>query len=264
MSTAVQRSGRRPSIRQQVDLGCHLVLRQFRLRYSRSIIGWVWSVIQPLARLAVFTFTFKIILKSKVDNFPEFFFCSLLAWTLFSIGLMSATLSPVMQRELLVKPGFPRFMVPLIAVSVDALDYVITLPILLGFLALRGHWPAPAILTLPVFVLLELAFTVGIGYALAAANAYVRDVRLLVELALLLLFYVTPVFYEASSVPAKYRWIIDLNPVAKILESQRAVLLHGSLPPLGTVVSLVVTATVSLAFGLFVFGLASPNLADEV
>ena len=113
-------------------------------------------------------------------------------------------------------------------------------------------------------LLLELAFTVGIGYTLAAANAYVRDVRLLVELALLLLFYVTPVFYEASSVPVKYRWIIDLNPVAKILESQRAVLLRGTLPPIGTVVSLVVTATVSLAFGLAVFSLASPNLADEV
>lgn len=263
MSTVVKPARRAP-IRRQVDLGCHLVLRQFRLRYSRSVLGWVWSLIQPLARLAVFTFTFKTILKSNVENFPQFFFCSLLAWTLFSSGLMSATLSPVMQRELLVKPGFPRFMVPLIAVAVDAVDYLITLPILLGFLALRGQWPSPALLTLPVFLLLEIAFSVGIGYALAAANAYVRDVRLLVELALLLLFYVTPVFYEAKSVPAQYRWIIDINPVAKILEAQRAVLLHATLPPMGTVVSLVVTATASLVFGLFVFRLASPNLADEI
>ena len=264
MSTITREDLPVAAVRRHFDLVMHLVLRQFRLRYRRSILGWIWSMIQPLARLAVFTFTFRIILRSSVKDFPQFFFCSLLAWTLFSAGLLSATLSPITQRELLVKPGFPRALVPLIASLVDLLDYLITLPILIGFLMINGNWPAPVALTLPFFLALEMAFTIGIGYALAAANAYVRDVKLLVELALLLLFYVSPVFYEASSVPPRYRWIIDLNPIAKILDSQRDLLLYGRFPPAETIVSLVVTSALSLAFGLVVFRVASPNLADEI
>lgn len=251
------------SMRRHVDLIAHLVLRQFRLRYSRSVLGWIWSLIQPLTRLAVFTFTFKVILNSSVKDFPEFFFSGLLTWTLFSAGLMSATLSPIAQRELMLKPGFPRAAVPVIAVAVDLLDYVITLPILLIFLAVKGNWPSTALLTLPLLVMLEVAFTVGVGYVLAAANTYVRDVRLVVELTLLLGFYITPVFYDASSVPARYRWLVDVNPVAIMVRTQREVF-RGTLPSLGSFLTVGILSLGSLTAGLLVFRVAGPNLGDEL
>ena len=241
----------------------HLVLREFRLRYTRSALGWIWSLIQPLARLAVFTFTFKVILNSSVKDFPEFFFSGLLTWTLFSAGLMSATLSPLTQRELMVKPGFSRFAVPLVALSVDLLDYLITLPILIAFLAIRGSAPSLTLLALPALVLLEIAFTIGVGYVLAAANTYMRDVRLIVELLLLLGFYVTPVFYERSSVPEGYRWLVDFNPVAKMIATQRGVF-RGTLPTFGAAVSMTVVSMAALVIGVLVFRKAGPNLADEL
>ena len=177
------------------DLVRHLVVREFHLRYRRSVFGWLWAIGQPLARLLVLSFVFTRIIDLDVPNYPVFLFTGLIAWSWFSQGVQSATTSVVDRRDLLHRPGVPRSVIPVVAVLSDGLDYIASLPVLAAFVLFSGGIPATA-LALPLFVIPQVLLTIGIGFALCSANVFVRDVKQVVVVAVLLGFYVTPILYK--------------------------------------------------------------------
>lgn len=240
----------------------HLVAREFRIRYQRSVFGWLWSIGQPLARLLILSFVFTRVLPLNVPNYPLFLFIGLIGWTWFSSAVASATTSASDRRELLLRPGLPRGIVPLVSVLTDGLDYLGALPVLLLFLLLAGEVHATALL-LPLVLLPMVALALGIGFALCAANVYVRDVHLFTNLALLLGFYLTPVFYSPEIIPAEFRWLIAINPVAWALQAQRDVLMVGVLPG-RSFLALVVLSAVALGAGYLVYRRASRTFVDEL
>jgi len=236
------------SVRYGFDVVTHLVLREVHLRYRRSVLGWLWSVAQPLARFLVLAFVFTTVLPLDVEDYPLFLFAGLIGWTWFSSGVASATSSAVDRRDLLMRPGISRLLVPVVSVLTDATDYVAALPILAVILLFSGGVPLTWLL-LPVVVLPMFLLILGLGYALCAANVYVRDVKIIVGVATMLGFYVTPVFYTPDQVPERFRWIVDLNPVAAMLESMRDVLVVGVVPEVGQLLALYVVGLVALGVG---------------
>ena len=245
------------------DLVTHLVGREFRLRYRRALFGWLWAVGTPLARLVILTYVFTRVLDLGIPNYPEFVFTGLTAWAWFSAGLSSATSSAVDRRDLLFRPGLSRTAVPVVSVLTDGLDYLAALPLLFGFLLIGDGIPATA-LALPLIVAVQLMLTVGLGLALCAANVYLRDVRLFVDVATLLGWYVTPIFYAPRSVPEGFTFILDLNPMAHLITAYRSVLLHGDLPePLPFALLTLVCAAVLVA-GYLIYRASSPSFVDEL
>jgi lipopolysaccharide transport system permease protein len=246
------------------DLVTHLVGREFRLRYRRALFGWLWAIGSPLARLVILIFVFTRVLPLGIPNYPVFVFSGLIAWMWFSAGLSSATSSALDRRDLLFRPGLPRAAVPVVSVLTDGLDYFAALPILLLFLVLGDGVPVTA-LALPVVLGVQLMLTLGLGYALCAANVYLRDVRLLVDIGTLLGFYLTPVFYSRESVTAANPLVLDLNPMAHLLAAYRAILLPpGHLPELGPFLVLSAFCAAVFVGGYAIYRRVSPSFVDEI
>jgi lipopolysaccharide transport system permease protein len=250
-------------IRHAFDVVTHLVLREVHLRYRRSVLGWLWSIAQPVARFLVLAFVFTTVLPLDVPNYAVFLFSGLIGWLWFSAGVVSATSSAVDRRDLLMRPGIPRMIVPVISVLTDATDYVAALPVLAVILLFSGGIPVTWLL-LPVVLLPMFMLILGLGYALCAGNVYVRDVKIVVGVATLLGFYVTPVFYTPEQIPERFRWLLDVNPVATLLSIQRDVLVEGVLPDGLQLLSSYAVGTVALVAGGLIYHRASHTFVDEL
>jgi lipopolysaccharide transport system permease protein len=245
------------------DLVTHLVGREFRLRYRQALLGWVWAVGSPLARLVVLTYVFTRVLPLEVDNYAVFVFTGLIGWQWFSGGISSATTSAVDRKDLLFRPGVPRAAVPVIGVLTDGLDYLAALPVLTIFLILGDGVPLTA-LVLPLILMVQFLLTTGLGFVLCAANVYLRDINLFVGVATLLGWYVTPVFYPASTVPERFRILLQLNPMAHILEAQRMVVIEGRLPDFDSFSILTIVSGMTFVAGYLVYRRWSPFFVDEL
>lgn len=245
------------------DVVTHLLAREFRLRYRRSVLGVTWAIAQPVARLAVFSFIFTNVLPLEIPNYPVFLFTGLLAWGWFSSGVASATSSALSRRELLFRPGLSRTVVPVVSVLTDLLDYLVALPVLLVVLVLTTGLTVTS-LFLPVLLVVQGLLILGLGFMLCSANVYVRDVNLVVGLGLLLGFYVTPVFYRPGSVPDSARWLVDLNPMAHLIEAQRDILVVGDLPSFTNFALVTLVAVALFLAGWAVYVRASATFVDEL
>lgn len=250
-------------VQHSFDLVTHLVGREFRLRYRKTVLGWLWAVGQPLARLIVLTFVFTQVIDLGIPNYPVFLFTGLISWIWFSAGLRAVTTSAVDHRDLLFRPGVPRMTIPLTSGLTDGLDYVAALPVLAVFLLLGDGIPLTA-LFLPVVMVIQFLFILGLGLPLAAANVHFRDVALFVDISLLLGFYVTPVFYDSDAIPEAYRFIVDLNPVAHLINMYRSILVDGRLPDLATVFWLALVGLGLVVVGYAVYQKFSPTFVDEL
>jgi lipopolysaccharide transport system permease protein len=245
------------------DVVVHLVAREFRLRYRQALLGWIWAIANPLARLIVLSFLFTRVVPLGIENYAVFVFTGLIAWQWFSSGLMSATTSAVDRRELLFRPGMPRVAVPVVSVLTDGLDYLAAFPLLILFLLLSNGIPLTA-LVLPVLLLLQVLLTLGLGFIFCSANVHFRDVHLLVNVATLLGWYLTPVFYEPRAVPESFRWMLAVNPMAQLLSAYRAVLIEGRLPSAGPFLLLALACIALFAIGLSIYRRTSPLFVDEL
>jgi lipopolysaccharide transport system permease protein len=250
--------------RYSVDLVLHLVSREFRLRYRRAFIGWIWSVGQPLLRFAVFAYVFtKVIHVGNIPDYPAFLFIGIVAWTWFASGVMSATTSVLVRADLLLRPGVPRAAAPVVSVLTDMLDFVAALPIIAVFLLFSGGI-APYALLLPVLMLIELLLILGIGMALCSANVYLRDVQIFTGLVLLLGFYVTPVFYSRKLLPGTLLFFYDLNPVARLLGAYRDILIYHRYPAGFPLLVVAAFSVVVFSVGYAIYHRASATFVDQL
>lgn len=246
------------------DLIRILVSRDMKLRYKRSVLGFAWSLLNPLAQLLVFSLVFRVILPLNIPNYSAFLFCGLLSWNWFQAALNASAGAAVDNRDLVRRPGFPPAILPVVSVTTQAVHYLLALPVLLGFLALQGIWPGAALLALlPIFTA-QYLLTLGLAYLLATLQVSFRDTQYLLGIALLLGFYLTPVFYDAAALPARWQLLYHLNPMARLVEQYRGVLLNGRMPSIGELGIVLAVGAVLLLAGYLVFRRASPYFVEEL
>jgi lipopolysaccharide transport system permease protein len=214
------------------DLVYELVLRDMRVRYKRSILGFAWSLINPLLQLSVVGFVFSKVLPLQIANYPLFLLTGLLAWNWFQTSLLAVTGSIVDNREVIRQPGFPTAMLPVVTVTTNLVHFVLALPILIAMILFSGQGISLVALLLPVVIALQFLLTLSVGFFLATLHVSLRDTQYLVGISLLLGFYLTPVFYDPASIPARYQMLFQLNPMLHIIGAYRSLLLLHQLPPL--------------------------------
>lgn len=187
------------------DLMLELILRDLRLRYKRSLLGIAWSLVTPLYLLLVLYFVFTVVLPLGIPNFESFLFIGILVWSWLAGSLEQATDSIVDNRELVRQPAFPMAILPIVTVAANLIHFLLALPILAAFLWLGGTAAAgPAIVLLPVLVMLQFLFTLSIAYFVATLQVTFRDTKHLLRVLLTLGFYLTPIFYELRQVPDRF------------------------------------------------------------
>ena len=246
------------------DLLIEMVKRDIKLRYKGSILGILWSLLNPLSQLIVFIFIFGHILPLNIPNYPVFVFTALLAWTWFQSSLFSASTAIVDGRSLIKRPGFPVGILPIITVTSNLIHYLLALPVLIIFLILTKAPISTALLFLPLVIGLQFLFTLGLAYIVATFHVSFRDTQHLVGVLLLLLFYLTPIFYNASLVPDRFQTIYQLNPVLQLVEAYRAILLEGAAPAWQPFAILGAFSTLLLYGGYALFVRASYQFVEEL
>ncbi len=260
------------------ELLVNLTRKELKVRYKNSILGFLWSLLNPLLYLVVFSIVFQEILRAQIPRYAIFLLSGLLVWNLFSSGLAGGTASIVGNASLVQKVWFPREVLPLASVGAALVHFFLQLLVLGAALAAFRHAPDPAYLTLllPALAVLVVLLS-GLAIALSALNVRLRDIQHLLELALLAWFWFTPIVYEYVPIEERlgsHAWVAFLNPVLPVvLVFQRAIYnpAPGTVLPdegpgwylahLGVVA---VVALVVLAVGMRIFGRIEADLAEEI
>ena len=214
------------------------IWRDIKVRYKQTLLGAGWAIIQPLMTMVVFTIFFGHLAKVPSDGlpYPVFSLMALVPWTYFASALAGCSTSLSGYQHIISKVYFPRLIIPIGAVVAPLVDFAIGFAILIGFMTWYRIVPGPSIVWLPALMLLALATAAGVGVWLAALNVRYRDVRYVVPFVVQLWMFATPVAYPASLVPARWRAVYGLNPMAGVIEGFRWALAGGPAPGVITLV----------------------------
>jgi ABC-2 type transport system permease protein len=258
------------------ELLWNLTLRELRGKFKRSALGWLWSVINPLATIAIYTIVFGVFFNlappvgdpSGMEIYGFFLVCGLLPWTYLTNALNGATQSITANEGLVQKVYFPRWVLPGSTIVAWLASFAVELAILGVILIVAGNMIIPWIPVVLLLMVIQTAFIAGIGLLLAAFNAYFRDVQHFLAIALNVWFYATPIIYPASLLDDQPAWartiILDVNPMSTFVDAYREALYDLSFPPLSQWLLMLSMAAVSLALGVTVFRRLEANLAEEL
>jgi ABC-type polysaccharide/polyol phosphate export permease len=244
------------------DLVRALVARELKVRYRRSAIGFLWTMLQPLLMMAVLAVVFSSIFRFRFPegNYVVFVLAGLLFWNFFSQSILASMNSLRGNAALLKKLPLPKEVFPLAAVLSGVVNLCLALVPLLAILVISGHPIRPAILFLPVSILVAGAFTLGAGLLLSPLSVFFSDVVELVGVLLAALMYLTPVIYPKEIVPEPYLSLVRYNPVRSILEVFRDPIFYGKIPPLTHLSVALGIALGMMALGLLVFRKSSDRI----
>ena len=244
--------------------------RDFKGRYAGSVMGFLWSFVQPLWSLALFTFLFSTVMKvspgigERTSNFAIFLFCGLLPWMAIQEGITRATTAITENAGLVKKMSFPSGLLVWAVVLAALLHEAIALGLFLVVLGVTGELSLSGLWILLVAVPLQVGLTVGLGFLAAAVNVFFRDTAQINTMLLQGWFYLTPIVYPLSLVPERFARYLKLNPLTALVTLYREALLGGEMPPLVSLIPLIVSTLLSLAIGIWVFHRLKPVFADEI
>jgi ABC-2 type transport system permease protein len=281
--------GRLADIWRYRELLVGLVRKELKVKYKNSTLGFLWSLVNPLLYLVVYTIAFQVILKAGIPEFPIFLLSGLLVWNLFATGLGAGTTSIVVNAGLVKKVWFPREILVLASIGAALVHFFLQAAVLLVFMAVVQHAVAWSYFPLMIFSLIVLlVLTAAFALLLSSINVYLRDTQHFLDLALLAWFWMTPIIYPFMLVGQRAKWQVVLymcNPItAIVLVFQRALYAQidvvGSSSRYGATVTtlptwdmagyaayvgIVAVAAVVLTFlGLYVFGRLENDFAEEL
>ncbi|MGB5618731.1 MAG: ABC transporter permease [Desulfobacterales bacterium] len=241
-------------------------IRDIKVRYKQTILGAAWAVLQPVLTMVVFSIFFGRLAGVPSDGipYPVFSFCALLPWQLFAFALTQSSNSLVQDAQVLTKVYFPRLIIPFGSVVAGLVDFAIAFVVLIGMMLYFDIVPGPAMLTLPLFILLALAAALAVGLWLSALNVKYRDVRYTTSFLAQFWLFVTPVAYSSSLVPAQWQTVYAINPMVGVVEGFRWALLGKSAPPGAMLIVSVAATAILLTGGLFYFRRMEKTFADII
>jgi lipopolysaccharide transport system permease protein len=244
-----------------------LVWRDIKVRYKQTALGATWAIIQPFFTMVVFSIFFGHLAKVPSDGipYPLFSFAALVPWTFFANGLSQSSNSLVGSGTLITKVYFPRLIIPLAAVFSGIVDFVLAFVVLLGMMVYYGLMPTTInVLWLPLFLLLALTTSLGVGLWLSALNVEYRDVRYIVPFITQFWMLATPIGYPSSLLQQPWRTLYGLNPMVGVAEGFRWALLGTNTAP-GPIIAVSSAASILiLVTGAFYFRRMEKTFADIV
>jgi len=267
------------------ELTLNLTLRELKGKYKRSALGWTWSLLNPLATIAIFSIVFKYFLQIKppdgdpsgLKNFALFLVAALLPWNYLNNGLMGSMGALVGNANLVKKVYFPREALVVSNVASWAYSLLIEFAVAVAIYLLFGNMVLPWLPVVLLLIAIQSIFVLGLGLLLSVLNVYFRDVQHLITILLLVWFYATPIVYPISYVvdadnkhpelwghEIPVLFLYKLNPMVRLVEAYRDALYDLRFPPLFDVLYVLVFGLVTLAVGLWAFRRLQGRLAEEL
>lgn len=249
----------------------NLAQRDLKARYKKSVLGWLWSLINPAMTLAIYTVVFGVFLRvqapvagnGETQSFALYLFCALVGWNLFSGTINISIQQFASAGPLLTRTYFPPECPMLSGLATVGIQAVLEIGILIAVVVIVGNLAWTAIIVVPIMVLLA-CFAFGIGLVVGLGNIRYRDVNYLVGIGLQVWFYSTPIVYTLEIIPESYQRIIQLNPLTSFAHAMRQVIYMQDLPTLGNWIVMGTSATVSLVVGWMIFSRYAPRVIEEL
>jgi lipopolysaccharide transport system permease protein len=241
--------------------------RDLKVRYKQTLLGASWAILRPFLTMVVFSIFFGRLAKVPSDGipYPIFAYTALLPWEMFATALNVASRSLVQNSNMITKIYFPRVILPLSSVLGGVVDFAVAFLVLIGMMIYYGFKPTGAVWSLPLFILLAVISSLGIGLWLSAMNVKYRDIGYVTPFLVQFWMYITPIAYPASLVPEKWKLIYALNPMTGVVEGFRWALLGSASSAPGPM--MIVSTSISLALlisGMFYFRRMEREFADMV
>ena len=237
-------------------------------RFTRSKLGGLWVIINPLAQVAIYALILGNVLAAKlpgIDNkyaYPIYLMSGLLAWTLFSEIIGRCLNLFIEQGNLMKKMQFPHITLPAIVLGSNLLNNALLFICMLGIFALLGHHFSIAMLWLLPLTIVLSGFAIGLGLALGVTNVFVRDLGHAVPIILQIWFWLTPIVYPVTIIPEDYRHWMAFNPVYHLTAAYQDILVYGRSPEVGGLVIIGVSSLLLLLLSLFLFRRSSEEMVD--
>lgn len=257
------------------ELIVNLTIRELKARYKNSVLGFFWSLLNPLGMMLVFTVVFTVLMpNNQIRNFPVFLLCGLLPWNFFSAGVMTGTNSIVSNSNLVKKVYFPRTVLPIASVLANLVNFLLALIVLFALLFAFKIRLSPYVWLLPVVILIQTCFVAGMALVLSTLNVFYRDTLMIMDVVMLAWFFLTPVFYPIEILPRSYEFLgltlnvhrlaYILNPMASLISTYRDLLYWGYRTDLDFFLRTTLTALIVLAFGFWFCVRYSARFSEEI
>ncbi|MEO8034185.1 MAG: ABC transporter permease [Acidobacteriota bacterium] len=243
----------------QASLLFELVHRDLTVRYKRSFLGFFWTMLHPLLLMLIFLVVFSSVFRSKAPHYETYFLSAYVAWNFFSQTVVNSMAGVAWNGPLMKRVRVPPSMFTLAAIVSGLVNLALSLVMLFGIMLVVGAPLRPALLFLPVSLLLVGVFTFGVSLALTAASIFFGDIREMVQAGLPAVMYLTPIIYPIEVVPERFRWLIKLNPLVYIVEVVRDPIYYGIVPSRATFTLATVMSFGALAIGWMIFRHLAPR-----
>ena len=240
------------------------VKKEIRGKYKKSVLGVLWTFLNPLLQLAVYAFIFPLILKNAQEYYIIFVCAGLIPWTFFTTAVAQSTWTVVGNANIVKKVYFPREILPISVVTSAMVNFLISTIIIVAFCLGYGLGISKYIVFYPIILIIQYILQLGIAFILSAATVYFRDLEHFVQIVLMLMFYATPIVYSSESIPDAFKAIIVLNPMAHIIEGYRDIFYNQVKPDFMALGIVFIVSILLCVVGYFIFKKLQKGFAEEL
>lgn len=241
-----------------------MAAKQLKAKYTGSILGISWAIINPLLIMLAITFVFAIVFETQIKNFPLFVLSGIFPWMFFSNALSDATNSILGQQSILRQFSLPREILPLSSVLSNFLNFLIGWIVIYPIFLFNNPKIIYTTAPLVIIILLHLFFIVGLSLILSVTNVFFRDIGQLLGVLLMFWFWVTPIFYSLDMVPAKFLWVCSINPMTYYMISYQEAIFNVKMPSSLIFGRLFIFSFISLVIGLWIFSRLESKLLKKI
>ncbi len=240
------------------------IKKEFRGKYKKSFLGVLWSFLNPLFQLLIYALVFPFLLKNNVSNYTIFLIVALFPWNFFNLTVIQSAACIVANGGIIKKVYFPREILPISTATSNLINFLISSLIVFSALFISGIGLTKAVLVLPLIILIQYILQLGLSFILSAITVYVRDVEYLINVIMMLAFYLSPIVYSTDMIPSKYLPFFKLNPMFHIIGYYRDILYYGKIPEMGSVLMLLFACIIILMVGYLIFRKFEKRFAEEL
>ena len=242
-----------------------LVKRDLRGKYKGSVLGFMWTFVNPLLQLLVYNMVFSIIMRAGVEKFYLYLFVGLIPWLFFSAAITGGSTCIIAQKDLIKKIRFPREIIPISYVTSQFVNMLLSCIVVIIVSVVSGvKLTVGGILCLPVIMLVEYMMALGIALISSSLTVYFRDLEHILAIVAMAWLYATPICYPETMVPEKYLSLYRLNPVTPVVNAYRDVLYYGKTPDLTTLLLATGIGLITIILGVLIFGRLQRRFAEEL
>ncbi len=240
------------------------VKKEIRGKYKGSFLGILWSFINPLLQVLVYAIVFPYIMRVKTPNYLQFLIAGVIPWTFFTTVINQGMITVRMNAGIIKKVYFPREILPISVALSGLVNFFISCVIIFLFCIGGGLGVSWHLLLLPFVAIMQFMLSLGLILALSAINIYIKDTEYIVTFVLNMLFYATPILYPVTLLPERLRWIMNLNPMAGIINMYRDIFIYHQLPDINIIAYVGIMAIGIFLVGLLIFRKLEKGFAEEI